>query len=188
MRAGSGGYVPFDELGRVTSVTRGPDVDTTTWDRSPGMGGLGKMASTMSFSGVAEGYGYAASGRLKGHVTLAEGVPYAIDYAYDGSSRLESVTYPAVTTGGRVALNIAYDGRDGQIDQLSMTSSAAPVWSREVESDGGEAQQVRLGNGVVELRLFDEKTGTLRHISASPSLWVHLAGRNWRPFGTAPSL
>jgi hypothetical protein len=57
-------------------------------------------------------------------------------------------------------------GKQTEIDQLSMSSSAAPVWTREVGSDGGAPRQVRLGNGVVELRLFDEATGMLRHISA----------------------
>jgi RHS repeat-associated protein len=156
-----------DQLGRPRTITKAGATDTFTWDSSSGDNGLGQLGSSVSASDVGTENHYDNVGRLSDQTTSIDGMSYNFHFDYDPTTfKLKQVSYPAVTSDGRVSLAYTYSSQDGSLSQLDMTHSTAPVWKKTALSDGGQVSGETLGNGENVVHDFDLSTGRLTHIAA----------------------
>jgi RHS repeat-associated protein len=159
-----------DALGRPSMITKDGTLapDVFSWDSSPGIGGLGQLGFSISSSAVVTRNTYDDSGRLSEQTTVVGGgTPYSFDFSYEPvTHRLSTVSYPNVTSDGRIVLSYGYSGVDSSLSQLTMTHSTQPVWSVSNLSDGGEPTLENLGNTEVVVHDYDDSTGRLMHVAA----------------------
>jgi len=146
----------FDLLGRPASRTETEGTTTWTWGTSSAAKNMGQLAS-VSGPGYSESYVYDSLGRPSSTTASAD-TSYQIDYGYNSSGALESLTYPTSTSGYR--LKLKYEYQNGNLVRISdFNAPANAYWYGNISNARGQYTQEFLGNGLVINRVFDAITG-----------------------------
>jgi RHS repeat-associated protein len=155
-----------DPIGRLASESNTDGETTYTWDAAPN--GIGKIAATLSPSGVLRTFAYRADGRTTSEGwSILEGAAantsYAVDYDYDTSGRLRSQTYPAVgASGTRLTLTREYDDASGKLKSVSR--NGLPVWTVTQRDAFGGVEDDATANGFSTVRTVDPASGLLSEL------------------------
>jgi RHS repeat-associated protein len=147
-----------DALNRVTATTYPADITENvsyTYDQPAGGFGIGRLTSAVDAAGALsriydERGNVLTESRVRG--VGASAVTLVTKYAYDGASRIVSITYPSGTA-------VAY-ARDGMGRVTGVTAQplggpATSVLSKIVYQPFGPPNAMTYGNGVAESRSFD---------------------------------
>ena len=142
-----------DQLNRILSVSysaNSAENITYTYDTAPN--GVGRLATITDQSGT-RSYAYTDLGAIDYITYSIDGTVYTIDYNYDSSARLFSITYPSERT-----LTYGYD----DLSRInSVTAQGQPQGSSVLISDVtyrpfGPTDRIVYGNGFVRDIEFDE--------------------------------
>ena len=131
----------YDALNRLTGKTYSTGMATVTYaydSTTGGNNGKGRRTGMSDGSGTMA-YKYDSWGRVIGETRTVDSVPYTTTIAYDGASRITSVTYPT----GEVATQ-SYNGR-GLPYSLGSSVSGTIVTGMQYNSLGLPVQ-IDLGN------------------------------------------
>jgi len=131
----------YDALNRLTGKTYSTGMATVTYSYDSTAGGnYGKSRRTgMSDGSGSMAYKYDSRGRIIQETRTVDSVPYTTTIAYDGASRVTSVTYPT----GEVATQ-AYNGRG--LPYSLGSSINGPIVSGMQYNSLGLPVQIDLGN------------------------------------------
>ena len=155
----------YDLLGRLITRTEPEGVSTFTFGTSAAARNIGELAS-MSGPGYSESYTYDGARRLLRR-TITSDATYQIDYAYNAIGALDTLTYPASTSGYR--LKLQYDYNFGSLQGVrDFNAPSTAFWTADDTDARGAVISETLGNGVQTVRGFDTVTGLLDYIQSGP--------------------
>jgi RHS repeat-associated protein len=156
-------YTP-DALGRVALIQQDADDTTYTWDVAAN--GIGKLASSLSPSNVSIAYAYQPNGSIQASNWTIGASQFSFGWGYDGSGRLQTITYPQIGATSPLAVILGYGG-DGRVSSLSLASDGSTVWQKTAVADDGQTSlESFVAAGVSSSHDIDPMTGRLTHISA----------------------
>jgi YD repeat-containing protein len=165
-----------DALGRLTRIDYTDDeLDTTyTYDEpAGGPGAAGRLTTLTDQSGVTA-FTYTREGRLASvrHTARDGTLTHTVAYGYDAAGRVESLAYPS-------GLEAVYS-RDagGRVERVETVIDGVPHTLADpiVHAPFGGVEGLVLGNGLVELRLYDGGGRLTWLVSSSPAMpqYAHL--------------
>lgn len=153
----------YDLLGRLKKRIEPEGTSEWIWGTSAASRNIGQLAA-MTGPGYSESYVYDGLGRMQ-TTTIVSDATYQIDYAYNTSGLLHTLTYPASTAGYR--LQLLYGYQNGQL--LSVKDGNAPAtafWTAGATDARGNIIAESLGNGIQTLRGYDSVTGLLDYLDS----------------------
>jgi len=160
----------YDALGRMTAREALADQLTEIWywGESAQFRNIGRLSGVSSSYGFSEGYVYDSAGRLQTTTVNHYGTGlHQIDYAYNNSGELDTLTYPTSTSGYR--LKIQYDYQNGRLLRAKDFNVPSTVfWQANATDPGGAVIDESLGNGLRTYRGYDLVTGALDFIQTGP--------------------
>jgi RHS repeat-associated protein len=158
-------YVP-DVLGRVATKMDKDGLTTFTWDTATN--GIGKLAQTMSPSGVKRQFFYDSNGRMYRELWTVDNVKYQLDYAFDPiSGRISKVTYPETPGSTRLAVKNSYDSNSGRLSKVEKEGATKPYWNLAATEVDGTVKQEVFGNDVATNYTSSLVTGRLMGIAST---------------------
>ena len=168
----------YDAISRMTDRYE-PDLYTHwTWGTSAAAHEIGQLHSVCtgtgasptacSASGYSEGETYDSMGRRTQQAILIPGEPlYTYSWIYNTTTGLlDTLTYPADSTGYRLSVKFGYVY--GLLQSITDTSDTPNValWTANADNERGQFTQETLGNGVLVNHTFDAITGLPLSITA----------------------
>src|SRR5262249_4084454 len=113
-----------------------------------------------------ETLGYDGFGRLNSRrITIDQSHDYYYNYSYDDvTGLLDTETYPASTSGYRLAVKHVYD--HGVLSQVKNGSTI--YWQADAINALGQITRQTLGNGTATSRQFDAVTGFVSTVQSGP--------------------
>jgi RHS repeat-associated protein len=156
----------YDRLGRTTTTTSPDGTATNVWDTAAH--GKGLLAKATSTDGVVTVNTYTEHGKPETSTWTVEGTGYQIGYGYDQFGRQAQITYPAIpgasATSGQLKVGYGYNAA-GYLSQVRDPAAAGPVyWTAETRNHAGQLTRERHGNGTLQNRRYDDRTGLLQTI------------------------
>jgi RHS repeat-associated protein len=128
----------YDALSRLASRTEPEGTTTWTWGRPADNTTSAKVAGRLrqvAGPGYAEQYGYDALSRLAKRAIVADAT-YEYAYGYNTLGQLDSLTYPASTSGYR--LKLGYEYAYGQLTRIrDFNAPATTFWKLEAMDAAG---------------------------------------------------
>jgi YD repeat-containing protein len=169
----------YDLLGRMIARTN-PSLnsnwyyDKTAANTACGAS-IGKLCEATAANGYRRLHSYDSLGRASSSSTYIDSasVPYVVDWTYDASGRLSTVTYPNTgTTSAPRRLKVQYGYRaTGYLDKVSnvTNSTANPpvIWQRNAVNADGNTIGESFGNGVSTTYSYDSVLGRLQNIQSA---------------------
>ena len=156
-----------DRLGRVyletvtslTSPTSPAQTARTEWDTAPH--GIGKVSQTTSLDGIVSSYVYDERGRVSAKTKTVDGVAYSLGLKYDPAGRLETLTYPEVTTAsGPQRLEVQYGYKpNGDLERVTRAGTTHEYWRANARNVRGQLRNETFGDGVVMTRDYEPTRG-----------------------------
>lgn len=154
----------FDLLGRLTNRTEAEGTSTWTWGASSASKNIGKLASLSGPGGYSESYSYDSLSRPSA-TTITADTTYQIDFTYNSSGKIDTLTYPTSTSSYRLKLQYLY--ANGYLSQIKDYNAPNTVfWTANAFNSRDEITQATLGNGIVLSNAFDAVTGWLKSIQS----------------------
>jgi len=153
----------YDLLGRLKKRIEPEGTSEWIWGTSSAAKNIGQL-SAMTGPGYSESYLYDALGRMQ-TTTIVSDATYHVDYAYNPSGMLHTLTYPTNTSGYR--LQLLYEYQNGQL--LSVKDANAPstaFWTAGATDARGNIIAESLGNGIQTIRGYDSVTGLLDYLDS----------------------
>lgn len=166
--------IRYDLLGRMSTRRSAVDslntYNTETWvyDSAPGKG-KGKIhrvynnrnQKTFTYNDLGQASG--VEERLINDVgsTLSASAVYNTQNTYDGYGRLSTVTYPTANPVKPVVVRNHY--KDGILNKVTNGNNSVAHWQLNEANASGQVTEQKLGNGVVNSKLYDE-LGRLQEI------------------------
>lgn len=144
----------IDALGRVGRIEDKATgkLESFTWDGSEH--GLGQVATSTSFDGVASDYEYSATSQLALQQSKIGDVALPISVTYDAQDRVEAVSYPGPFPAASVA-RYFYDDANGELDAVTFAGSL--LWKRVVADAMGRTRREGFANGTLTFTDFNAR-------------------------------
>jgi len=176
----------YDALGRMlerVDLSGSQDEQKNSWvyDTAPGKG-LGKVAQAIGrpghYADNDKSFTYDQFGRLSSVSTSMAVSPRVdvIDYSYDTSGRLETLTYPqSVVSNSRFAIKRVYN-QYGYLTEVQDAANSSNVYWEASESNArGQLTKVLLGNGLESFYGYSVSNGWLsaHEVGNSTSTTLH---------------
>ncbi|MEM9383896.1 MAG: FG-GAP-like repeat-containing protein [Pseudomonadota bacterium] len=170
----------FDDLGRMVERVEprtGGGTDTTRWEYDSASNGTGLIARVVGpYNSVGNpaatdpevAYSYDTHSMLALKRHKIDGSWYEVETSYDSYLRLHTTSYPNVNLGaeGVRRLRVRQDyNANGFNDRTIDADTGKVYWEVEGVDVVGSFSQVRLGNGLQEVRAFDRSTRVLKAIT-----------------------
>jgi RHS repeat-associated protein len=158
----------YDALGRLISRQDVPEgvTSTWTWGNSAGAHNIGRLAS-LSGPGYSESFAYDALGRPASK-SVSSDATYQFDYAYNALGVLDTLTYPASTSGYR--LKVQHDYQNGHLLRVKDFATPTTVyWQANATDARGLYIDETLGSSLQRIQGFDQVTGLPDYIQTGPS-------------------
>jgi len=141
-------YDYTDPLGRLKTVTAGPQVITYDYDTCA----YGKgMQCGVSYNGGEEGYAYNITGTLDSRTQVIGGTAYTLSWDYDIRDRLTTLTYP---DGVQATYTYDVEGRQKSVNAVIGGVSKSVV-SAAAYQPYGPVSSWTFGNALVRTRAWD---------------------------------
>ncbi len=154
----------YDRLGRLTSRNAPDGLTTLTWGSSAGNRNIGRLA-TRANPGYSESFAYDVAGRPASR-TIVTDATYRYDYSYDALGLLDTITYPATTSGQRLAIRHAYDaGRLVRIHDAAAPTTS--IWRLNTRDALGNPLDETLGAGIRVITGFNPLSSVIEYRQAS---------------------
>lgn len=158
----------YDPLGRLSSLITRDGTTTFSWDTAVDLAGrnnaIGKLASTLSPSGISTVQSYDVAGRMNSTSWTIDGTLYKLSAIFDQFGRLQNVMYPKpLGPGPPFSVRYCYNGLgflESVVDatrKLACTSSAKSYWTLQSTNAQGQVASEVFGNGVSATHAFNEK-------------------------------
>ena len=157
--------IEYDTLGRITKKTTLEGVSNWYYDPPGALGKLDRVAMTGGYSTKET---YDALLRPITSTINYDGRSYEVSTSYDNiHGRVTHVDYPDVT-GGTPGLSIesVYDD-SGFLTEMRDASGQYSYWKLEQVNASGQTEMETYGNGVKNIRQYDEYTGRISDIITS---------------------
>ena len=131
-----------DLLGRLKKRIEPEGTSEWTWGTSATAKNIGQL-SAMTGPGYSESYIYDGLGRMQ-TTTIVSDATYQIDYAYNTSGLLHTLTYPASTSSYR--LQLLYEYQNGQLLSVKdANATATAFWTASATDARGNTIAETLG-------------------------------------------
>jgi RHS repeat-associated protein len=157
-----------DLLGRVKKRTDRDGTTTFTWDTAAN--GKGKLAESVSPTGVKRRFAYDGFGRLTGETSVVNGDSYTINYGYDRTlGRLDTISYPTTTGFSRLVVQQKYSANTGEVTKLIKQGTSTVYWEARKTNAAGQITEEDAGNAVRTTYGYSNATGRMTNVRSATS-------------------
>ena len=144
------------------ATSEAPQQQNYSYDATNGIGLISAITGIDTQGRAhAKRFSYNNLGLLTQLRSTIAGQDYSTDYTYDLVNRVNTLTYP---TG--FAIQNSYS-RTGVLNRISRVDAAAVYWRARADDARGNITSATLGNGLVDNKAYDPRTGLLNTASAT---------------------
>jgi RHS repeat-associated protein len=159
----------YDALSRPTKRTESEGDTLWYWDTAAGKG-IGRLEHVESPGGYRETYAYDDRGRVSQTSIQADGTVYALNQTYSAANGLlETLTYPASTTGAPFKLRYGYqNGVLQTVTDFTGDVLGTVYWQANATNARGQLIDEQLGNTLRTISGYDRIAGWLDDRTSGP--------------------